>query len=231
MAGTYVTDDGVWDDSGNPASTWSSSSLSVQSGDIIVAVVNVTSTADQTPTLADTQTNTYTQIGTGDRDAGEEYGIRAYWARAGSTGSVTVTATYPSTNGTGSRIYTHVVRGCLASGDPTAGSAFDAKFFASTSTDAVTSGAITPTHDNCYLIGCFLPASNPSTSTGTGWTARFAANRIYGESQTQTTAASVAGTFTIATTSVGAACIVALREAAGGGGGGTVPRLMLLGVG
>ena len=97
-----------------------------------------------------------------------------------------------------------------------------------TATDGVTSGSVTPTLDNCDVVAFAWNTSNVGNrSAGTGFTKRETigdgSTTLAGDSEslTQTTAASVAGTFTQASNDAALTWVLVLAPAAGGNTDGT----------
>ncbi len=110
----------------------------------------------------------------------------------------------------------------------------------STTTDSATSGAATTTANGDYIFGAMRVANTltETVSAGTGFTGRVTGaggadeTPYRSEDKIQTSAGSIAATFTLTSADTVHVGMIALKASGGGGGGGSAPRnLLLMGVG
>lgn len=186
-------------------------SITVSSGDWIVVFVSWLSTT-ATASVADDKGNSYTArhnpttVGSG-RAA-------AFYAKAGSGGSTTITATISASATTTIHAFAFSGRDTTSAFD---GSAAHTQVNAPSGTDAITSTAIVPTVDGADLVGFSVDlGSTAAITVGTGWTTHETADYYAGETKVQSTAASIAATFTRTTTSQDCATFIVALKPTGG---------------
>lgn len=177
----------------------------VTAGDMLIAAVGWHSDT-QTCTITDSQGNSWTAIGSPASNANIAYRTQLFWARAGSTGACTVTATCSGSNADRYMVIAEY-SGALAAGDP-----IDASN-QTTGNGADPSVSVTTVTADTLLVGYCLGFQ--SVSAGAGFTARADADGqlLEDKAQAATGAVSVAYVMTSAQYCVSAA---AFKEAAGG---------------
>jgi hypothetical protein len=202
---THVTAD--WDkvDSADPVQTYASG-FTLASGDaVVVGAWSESSGAGgtaATATVTDNLGNTYTQVEQID-DSTTDARAATFVAKNVTGGSnLTITVTWSAGSPAKKVLAFHVVHGVHLT-TPVVGNAAQAQASPGTGTDAVSSGATTPSADKAYVFGFTVAlAYNGTVTQGTGFTfdnnGGFAAGThgAYSEHLIQTTAASVAATFT-----------------------------------
>lgn len=160
-----------------------------------------------------------------------------FYAQNITGGACTITATTSGASGYRS-IIAHEVSGILTSGTLDVSVSFSSEP-AGTGTNAATSGTDTTTADGDYIFGA-MHVANTLTMTvtpGTGFTGRVTGAGggdiapYRSEDLIQTTAGSIAATFTIPSSQNVHAGMIALKAGAGGGGGSAPRNLMMMGVG
>lgn len=170
--------------------------------------------------VADNLGNTYTAVLT---KVGGTSGAPFAWslyAKNINGGACTITATF---SGSGfHEIFAHEVSGADTSA-PLDKSASNEQNSPGTGPNAVTSTAVTTTADGEYIFGFATGTQNNTVSTGTGFTGRLTAFATScTEDKIQTSAGSIAATFTLGT-DMPTISIIMTFKAAGGGGGGEQP--------
>lgn len=118
-----------------------------------------------------------------------------HYAVVTGAGSLTVTTTFSSTANAKS-LLVHEINGTDTS-SPLDGNALNPQINPGTGTDAVTSTAITTTSNGDYIFGAMDNfRQNAASTVGTGFTGRISVNGAMSEDQIQTSAGSIAATFT-----------------------------------
>lgn len=167
-------------------------------GDLIIIAIGSSGNL----VTAVTMSNGFTLVHNGDTAGGDGHAIAMYKVASGEGASWTFTNLYtvdfPPEEGIAAALAYTGVDGAA----PLSGTATE-NYPASTTTPSCT--AMTPAHDNCMLISCFLGDTGGSQSgtQGTGWTERadyIRASQGYSfvQEKLQTTATSEAGAFTAA---------------------------------
>lgn len=177
--------------------------------------------------VTDSQGNTYT-VETPIKDGSNTIGIGIFHTIAGSSGACTVTVTLTG-NANRKAAIIHEVSGVAASSyrDQYAG---QSQSNPGTGSNAVTSGSVTTTTDGQYIFG-FTGDAGYSTgkAAGTGFTLRetdAGMDIASSEDQIQTSAGSIAATFTIDGFAVIATAICTFKAA--GGGATSILRQMVM---
>lgn len=201
-------------------------------GNLLVAVVSW-ATTDRTPTVSDSQGNTWTEIGTHfyDINANIEEGLAMFYAKNCKAGANTVTVNYGGTC-TDRVLVIAEFSGADTSNplDGTAGQgSTNDNLHAGSGSNNATSTAITPSVDGCLLLGaCVVVNINPTIANGTGFTSldsldnfdTFVAQEV--EYMIQGTKGSQAATFTTDEGNTYHARVAVFKPAAAGGGAFTL---------
>lgn len=165
----------------------------VTAGNLIVVAAYFLGTAD-TPTVADTLSNTYTLVGSILRRGVTTTASLGVWYAKNITGG-TCTVTVSSVPSSFGCAVAHEISGCDTTA-PLDLYASQTQTDQGTGTDAVTSTAITPSQAGCYLFGVTQNQNGAVDGIGTGWTDRASDTGIRTEDIYQEAAASKAATFT-----------------------------------
>lgn len=146
-----------------------------------------------------------------------------------SSGACTITATFDA-NVTDSRIIVHEVSGTPTT-TPEDQHACNPQTNPGTGTDAITSGAVITTSNGQYIYGATYANGGVASTPGTGFTQGENTTTQESEYLIQTSAGSIAATFTGANGNW-ITCIVTLKDASAGGGGSVSSSThLLMGVG
>ena len=171
----------------------------ITAGNMIIGAVGY-GDVSTTVSVADTLGNTYT-VSTVNADGGNLQYQRTFYANSSTGGANTVTVTF-GTSVAYRRLYISEYSG-LATASPNDGGTGQLQTSPGTGTDAITSGNIVTTVDGDLIWGITQNTSevDPGTGTlvaGTGYTqdAQVGTVIMRAEHKTQTTAGSVAATFT-----------------------------------
>lgn len=192
------------------------------SGNLILVALSWGNTSAETPTVADSHSNTYTQIGSTLVDVPNGQCAAVFYAKNITGGANTVTATFP-----GARDFRRIVIQEFSGASTTAPLDTFAAVQANTTTtgtDGTVTGNITPANNGSLIWGLICPISGtPTIAPGTGFTERIETASGVGadleaEDFVQATAASVDATWTIGTADVWFHAFVASFVPAGGGG-------------
>lgn len=220
-----------WDAvSGSSTTHAYNSGLTTTNGNAIVIAVRWNSNT-VTATVADGQGNTYNSCEGPTTDNGGSIRLQVFVAHNITGGaSYTPTVTYSSAV-TERALAFHEVSG-VATSSPCDDAVSQAQSAPGGTSNAISSGNATTTTNGAYIFGATVgdsstPIDDVQTNNGTGFTLRPNAtstccghNTIVTESQVQTSAGSIAATFTNATgTGEWVTAVVALKDAAAGGGG------------
>lgn len=181
---------------------------------IVVAVSWSAGGATNYPTIADTRGNVYTRH-IDDYDTANLQGLAVYSAPVTTGGTNTVTCTFGTTTDY-RRLSIHEYSGISSSNPIDTTDKNKVTSGGSTATDGVTSTASNTTTDGCLIYGARQhdQAGVPTVTAGTGFTSRTNNNEHSTEDRIQTTAGSVAATWTHSTSTGYLAQMVAFRPAA-----------------
>lgn len=226
MAAAYVQSAELKENTG--ATTIAVTLTGVTAGNLLVAYAEMGE--NNTIVLSDDKGNTWANIDTVDSDdVFAPYKLRTAYAKNVNSGTTVITATF-GVSSDRRAIVVHEVSGCDTTA-PLDQHTAQLQTSPGTGTDAISSGAITPSVDGCYLFGCSaLPEWTSPIAAGTGFTQRQTENDgkpcYCTEDKVQTTAASIAATFTgvAGGTTKYLSAIVAFKPA--GSGASAVPLLM-----
>ena len=222
---------GLYADTATATATFSGST---SAGGLIVVGVIVTDGATVIGTPTDTALNTYTAIGAADLIGGATRS-RLFYAK-NVTGGTNIAVTAVLVGTAYGSIIAHEASG-LDTTAPLDQEAQNAQTAVATTTNAVTSSADTTTANGEYIFGMTTDETfgNPTQTSGTGFTTGSNSSNDNGvvassEYQVQTSAGSIAATFTHSV--VGdTVTLMATFKAAGGAAGTNCRKLLLLGVG
>lgn len=172
--------------------------------------------------VTDSQGNTYT-LETVVRDgATPTVSLQVFHTIAGSSAACTVTATL-SGNANRKAIVVHEVSGVQTTAGYRDKYAGQSQSNPGTGSNAVTSGSVTTTTDGQYIFGATGdPGYSTGKTQGTGYTLQETdgvMSILTSEDQVQTSAGSIAATFTIDGFAVISTAIATFKAAGGGGGG------------
>lgn len=193
----------------------------VGAGNLIVICVSWDSSGhagDTLSSIADTQTDTITQIGSALRTANEQ-STAFYYAKNTAGGACTITATF-----TADRAFRCISASEYSGADTTAPldtSSTSQDVAVTTGTDALTTSSVTPTNNNSLIVGMIMTDGLSGVTPGTNFNERVdpaAGGGAEIEDLTQSTAASIAATWTAGSASGRFnACVAAFKAAAAAG--------------
>jgi len=185
----------------------------------VMCVVALHSYAGCSPTLADSQSNTYTKHVNNANGANSRY-FHVWSAPIGSSAACTLTFTCAC--GT-------VVNAFAAEVSGLSGTPYETSSTNAGSSTTITAGSVTPTVNGSYLM--MLAASDSSTYTAnTGFTKQFENVGYYAGDLVQGTAGAINPQCTVGGgPSYANGYVAVFQSAGGGGGGGLVARPWILG--
>ena len=207
------------------AVTWTSNTTT---GNLICLFVTYLSSTVTVSSVADSQTNTYTQVDFDDNTNGRTDRTYTFYAK-NITGGATPTVTVTFSGSVNATLIVHEVSGCDTSSPLDQHKIVPPGYFSSTSTDALSTGNVTTTTDGQYIWGVNSSLGYTSTFVaGTNYTGReTGAGGTCSEDRVQTSAGAIAVTFTM-TSASGIYSVPAIMtfKAAAAAGGLKIPIVM-----
>lgn len=206
MAIAFVQDDNALD-STSGSTLGVAFGSNVTAGNLIVVMATWAGAGDVTPTVSDTLSNTYVEIGSHIFSMTADVGMSMFYAANITGGANTVTVNY-----TASRVFREIMVAEYSGASTTSPldtSAFTVDGTATTSTDSATTPAVTPAQNASLLVGFISSVSGMGTAAaGTNYTERIDTTGGGGgfaeyEDRILAIAASVAATWTVSVSGAG----------------------------
>jgi len=206
----------------------------VGSGNLVSGCVGWTPNPTATlSSVTDDKSNTYTVVdNNGASDANGQWST--FYLKNITNGPVTITANF---SGNATYRVIHVIEASgLDTSAPLDQHTMNFQTTPGTGTDAVTSGAVTTTANGEFVAACARKGSSGASGTytvGTGYSNLITAGVVVSasESRVQTSAGSIAGTFTQSANNNDSTAIMTFKVPGGGSGSTCTGGLLMLGVG